>query len=47
LKKQKFFLKFSRSTKPPSGLCSRLLEFAKIENYCFSVTFLVETSPFN
>ena len=32
LKKQKFFLKFSRSTKPPSTLCSRLLEFAKSEN---------------
>ena len=32
LKKQKYFLKFSRSTKPPSTLCSRLLEFAKSEN---------------
>ena len=33
LKKQKFFLKFSRSTKPTSTLCSRLLEFAKIQNF--------------
>ena len=47
LKKQKFFLKFSRSTKPPSTLCSRLLEFAKTENYCFFVTLLVETPPLN
>ena len=45
LKKQKFFLKFSRSTKPTSTLCSRLLEFAKIQNFSNHPSQPPQTTP--